>query len=122
MEQNPKKRIAIVGSRQHPNLQMVIDFINTLPLDVMVVSGGARGVDITAENWAKARGINTLIFKSEYDKYPSNVAPLIRNQTIVDNSDYMVAFPYGKASGTYDAITKAKIKGIPIKIFEYINQ
>jgi predicted Rossmann fold nucleotide-binding protein DprA/Smf involved in DNA uptake len=36
-------KVAIVGSREYPNLSKVRAYIITLPIDTVIVSGGARG-------------------------------------------------------------------------------
>ena len=40
----------------------------------------------------------------------------IRNQQIVDESDWLIAFPTKESKGTYDTIKKADKKGIIINI------
>jgi hypothetical protein len=47
---------------------------------------------------------------------PPKIAPILRNQTIVDNSNYFIAMQQNKSRGTQDAINKAVKRGIPIKI------
>lgn len=39
------QRIAIVGSREYKQLDQVREYVRSLPLGVIVISGGARGVD-----------------------------------------------------------------------------
>lgn len=111
------RKIAIVGSRNYPDTQSVIGFVKQLPPNTIVISGGARGVDSIAENTAKFMGLNTLIFKPDYGKFGCYLAPKMRNQTIVDNADELIAFQYNNSSGTEDTIQKAKIKGIKVTIF-----
>lgn len=43
-----------------------------------------------------------------------------RNLKVINASNELVAFQVNKSEGTQDAINKAKQKGIPIKIFEYL--
>jgi DNA recombination-mediator protein A len=45
------ERVAIVGSRDYPDLPAVRAFVRSLPQDTVIVSGGAEGVD-TAAKWA----------------------------------------------------------------------
>lgn len=56
-------RVAIVGSREYPNLEEVVQYMGYLKPDDIVVSGGARGVDRMAEDTAKALGLTTIIFE-----------------------------------------------------------
>ena len=75
-----------------------------------VFSGGARGADEYGEAWAKARGIETQIFKPNQKlinmagfKYAANA----RNTDIVNSSDRIVAFWDRKSRGTADTLNKA---------------
>ena len=55
----------------------------------------------------------------EYDKYPGYIAPLKRNDKIVDDNDVMFAFWNEKSTGTKDVTdkqTKADKDLIIIKI------
>ena len=49
-------KIAIVGPRQGADLEAVRLYVESLPRDTTVVSGGATGVDITAETHWLAQG------------------------------------------------------------------
>ncbi|MBV5326156.1 MAG: DUF2493 domain-containing protein [Chlorobium sp.] len=80
-----------------------------------IVSGGAKGADTLAENYAREYQIDTLIFKPDYKKY-GRVAPIIRNATIIDNANIVVAFWNGKSKGTKNAIDNAKRKMKVVKI------
>lgn len=84
-------RIAIVGSRDYPLLGSVELFVKTLDSTTMIVSGGARGVDRTAERAAKHRGLRALIFPADWPTYGKR-AGYIRNEQIVDNADEIVVF------------------------------
>lgn len=116
-------KIAIVGSREFKDLQKVKDFVNQLPAGSIVVSGGAVGVDITAELAAKARGLETVIFIPKWNnlthpdsliktnkfgqKYDSR-AGLRRNEDIIKLADEVYAFWDGISGGTRDSIYHAK--------------
>lgn len=113
-------RLAIVGSRSFKNLQMVRDFVNSLPSTFIIVSGGAQGVDIVAEQTAFFNKMETKIFYPEYIKFPENLrwkAPLERNTQIVKFCDRLVAFWDGNSSGTADIIRKSKLVDKLVGIF-----
>ncbi len=42
-----------------------------------------------------------------------------RNDSIVEESDKLIAFHVNKTEGTKDAIDKARLKGIPVIVYEY---
>jgi len=110
-------RIAIVGSRDYPSLPDVERFVKSLDPSTMIVSGGARGVDRTAERAAKSRGLQTMVFLADWNTYGKR-AGYIRNEQIIDNADEVVAFWDGKSPGTADTIRKARAARKPVRIFE----
>lgn len=108
-------KIAIIGSRNYPNQRQVVRYVKALPSGCIVISGGARGVDSWAEEAAKARGLETIVFLPEWDKYGKS-AGFRRNADIVTTADRVVAFTTGSA-GTEHSIMLAKRYGKPIEIF-----
>lgn len=106
-------RVAIVGSRGITS----IDLSQFVPSDcTLIVSGGARGVDTIAEQYAHEHHIQTLIIKPDYERYGRS-APIRRNDIIVDNADLILAFWDGESRGTKYTIDYAKKTGKPIKVF-----
>lgn len=110
-------RIAIVGSREFSNWRQVIDCVNALPIDTIVVSGGARGVDRIAEQIARQRGMTVQVFPADWNKHGKS-AGMIRNQFIVDYADKVIAFWDGQSRGTADTIAKARKAGKPVEIIK----
>ncbi len=106
-------RVAIVGSR---NLK--VDKLDRyLPNETTeIVSGGARGIDTCARQWANSHSIKLTEFLPEYEKYGRS-APLRRNITIIQNADLVLAFWDQKSRGTKFVIDKCKELGVPVKIF-----
>lgn len=104
-------RIGIVGSRKFPDPVLVVDFVASLPVGTVIVSGGAIGVDTWAYVAAKALGYETIIHRPDYSTYPPKVAPLERNRLIVFDSDVVVAFWDGSSRGTLDTYKKARAMG-----------
>lgn len=106
-------RAAIVGSR---NLK-VDQLDRYLPNETTeIVSGGARGIDTCARQWANSHSIKLTEFLPEYEKYGRS-APLRRNITIIQNADLVLAFWDQKSRGTKFVIDKCKELGVPVKIF-----
>lgn len=105
-------RVAVVGSRN-----LTIEISKYIPKDmVLLISGGARGIDSLAEKYADNNGISKLIFKPDYKKYEEK-APLIRNKLIVQNADLIIAIWNGVSTGTKFTIDYAKSLGKKIKLF-----
>lgn len=112
-------RIAIIGSRDYPDLDSVRQWVQSqMRAGDVLVSGGARGVDATAEAEAKRRGLEVLSIRPNYDLYDGRRAPLVRNEDIVMGSNRLVAFWDGKSRGTAYTIRLARQRGIPVTIIQ----
>lgn len=111
--------IAIVGSRDFNNYEYMKEKFLLIKEDInekiIIVSGGARGADSLAEKLAKELGFETIIFPANWKL--GKGAGFIRNTTIVNNADIILAFPIGSSKGTYDTIKKGHQKGIPVYIY-----
>ena len=106
-------KVAVIGSR---NLR-VDDLGKYLPEGVTeIVSGGARGVDTSAREYALAKGIKLTEFLPEYYKYGRG-APLRRNITIIEYADLVLAFWDGSSHGTKYVIDNCKKRGVPVKVY-----
>jgi hypothetical protein len=110
------KYLAVVGSRGYDNLPLVIAIVNRLKPSTVVVSGGARGVDWTAQAAAHCRGLQVKIFPPDWDRYGKS-AGFKRNQQIVHLADGMVAFWDGQSRGTAHSIELARKKGIWLRVY-----
>jgi predicted Rossmann fold nucleotide-binding protein DprA/Smf involved in DNA uptake len=112
------RRVAIVGSRyqDHPNpvlfrvQRKVSAFVNNLPSDAVVISGGAVGVDSWAENFARQRGLEVVVHRADWKTY-GRKAGMLRNATIVEDADEVYAFWDGTSKGTANTIERARIAG-----------
>ena len=80
-----------------------------------IVSGGAKGVDACAVEYALKHEMKYTEFLPEYDLYGRS-APIIRNKEIVDYADRIVAFWDGTSKGTLSVIKYAKKKGKDCKV------
>ena len=83
-----------------------------------IVSGGAAGADSLGERYANYYNIPIKRFLPEWDKYGKR-AGYLRNQTIIDNCDMVLAFWDGQSRGTADTIEKAKRAMKPTFIVYY---
>lgn len=91
-------------------LEAVKEFIASLPEGSVVVSGGADGVDATAAQCARERGLEVVEHLPDYKRHSGKMAPLVRNILIVDDSDEIVAFPAPWSTGTWHAVGVARDK------------
>lgn len=111
-----RRRIAIIGSRDYPDLEQVRAYVRGLPPDTVVVSGGARGVDATAADEAERRGLDVREFMPVYDRHGRR-APLVRNELIVRECTRLVAFCDGKSTGTMHTVGLARKAGKPVELY-----
>lgn len=112
-------RLAIVGSRGFMDYNRLCQGIANLGDTIeCIVSGGARGADSLAAQYARENGIELVEFLPEYDKYGRS-APIIRNKSIVDNADCVLAFWDGASRGTKNSIDYARRQGkrVVIELF-----
>jgi len=115
--------IAIVGGRDFSDytllkesLSAYISIYSGIPDNI--VSGGAKGADTLAAQFAADMDIPLLVFKPDYQKYGRG-ATLVRNTQIIENADVVFAFWDGQSKGTKDSITKAKKLQKELHIISY---
>lgn len=108
-------KVGVIGSRSitdksliYRELDAVRDHASLQMEEIVVLSGGAKGVDTLANEWANERGVPFILFKPYFlvdSKAPYNPRHYFtRNKQIIDNSDVIVAF--------WDGITKGAAWGI----------
>ena len=108
-------KIVVGGSRDFCAYKVLCEFLDTMldgtdASDVTLLSGGCRGADLLAEQYASERGIPVERHLPEWDKY-GRAAGIHRNCEMVDEADKVVAFWDGKSRGTKSLIEYAKKRG-----------
>ena len=111
-------KLAIIGSRTCPPID-IMTYLKHLPSGV--ISGGARGADTYAREFAQRYNLPLTEFLPQYDQYPPKIAPLMRNKQIVEACDCLIAFWDGQSHGTKYTIDYAKQMGKPIKVVNYLT-
>jgi hypothetical protein len=102
------EKIAIVGSRDYPKLEKVrdmVEFLASYGPNRTIVSGGAKGVDLEAEEQARFYELEVIVHKADWEHH-GRAAGFLRNQQIVDDADRVIAFWDGESKGTKDTIDK----------------
>lgn len=102
-------KLGIVGSRSFTDYEYFKECMRQFEKYEIscIISGGAIGADSLAEKYAFENEIPAKIFKPNYNLH-GRKAPMLRNTTIVENSDMVVAFWDGVSGGTQDSINKAR--------------
>lgn len=92
-------KLAIIGSRS-----INLDLDEYVPNNVTeIVTGGAKGVDLSARDFAMIHGIKLTEFLPEYNLY-GKCATLIRNKKIAEYADEAIAIWDGESKGTLHTI------------------
>lgn len=110
-------KLAIIGSRSCPPIE-IEEYLKYIP--DTIVSGGAKGADSYARDFAHKHNLQLIEFLPDYEKYGRG-APLVRNKLIVEECDCLIAFWDGKSRGTKFTIDYAIEQGKPVKIVNYIT-
>lgn len=109
-----RMRVIIAGGRDYVATAADFDALDRLQASLgiaEVVSGGARGVDVAGEAWARMRDVPVKRFPADWRAH-GKAAGFRRNQQMADYADALIAFPGGR--GTADMIRRAEAKGIPV--------
>jgi hypothetical protein len=118
-------KVAIIGSRDFSNLPEMFKYLDMKKDKITeVVSGGAKGADSCAQQWAKERGKKCVTFYANwhpegkggtYDKG----AGFKRNRLIVEEADKVYAFWDGSSKGTQNSMELAVNMGKQLIVFYY---
>lgn len=107
---NHEMKLAIIGSRTVSLSEIkirrgisdeVFHLIDT------IISGGARGIDTSAEKFANFYKFKFIKILPDWDTHGKS-AGFLRNIKIVKEADLVLAFWDGESKGTLDTIKKAK--------------
>jgi len=118
------KRVAVIGSRTFSDKQRLAEILGKNRDRIkMIVSGGARGADTLAVEWAQENGFPYLVFPARW-KDPvtgqhDRGAGFRRNHNIIKVSDVVIAFWDGVSNGTKHSIELAKQLGKPVKVYSF---
>ena len=92
--------VAVIGSRSFADYALLKKVLDEKKNSIDgIVSGAAIGTDTLARRWADENEIAVIEINPDYKRYGRG-APIIRNRTIVDTSDMVIAFWDGTSRGT----------------------
>lgn len=107
-------KVIIAGGRSYQPTsedRASLDFFHEQSPITEVLCGMANGADAEGARWARRRGIPVHEYPPNWASFGKRAGPM-RNQTMVDDADALIAFPGG--AGTADVIRRAKSKGIDV--------
>lgn len=105
-------KLLIAGSREITDF----DLSKHIESDVdVILSGGAKGIDALAEEYADKKRLSKIIIRPKYELYGKG-APLKRNEELVKMADRILVIWDGKSKGTEHTIKLAEKLNKEIKI------
>lgn len=105
-------KLAIIGSRSITSYPLE----GVIPAGVTeIISGGARGVDAIARQYAMDNSIPFTEIRPDYARYGRG-APLRRNEEIVARADMVLAIWDGQSRGTAYTIAQCNQSGKPVMV------
>lgn len=108
--------LMIAGSRSITDF----DLKDYIPEDVsLIITGGAKGIDTLAENYADKNKISKLVLRPLYNKF-GKAAPLKRNDEMIKIADTVLVIWDGKSRGTKYTIEHAKKENKKVILVEAI--
>ena len=115
-------KLIVAGSRTFNDYAMlescILDFVQERCYslnDVVIVSGGAKGADQLGIRFAGRHDLPVSVFPALWGQYGKG-AGMIRNKTMADNANHLIAFWDGVSAGTANMIEVAKKDGIVCKV------
>lgn len=105
--------LAVIGSRTYKDMPLLIEHLDRTCANFSVasiVSGGAKGADSLAAEYAAVIGLPVEVFKPDWAQFGRGAGP-IRNKAIVNAADIVLAFWDGESKGTKQALSYAKQMG-----------
>ncbi len=107
-------RVAVVGSRSLtvPNLE---DYLP--PETTEIVSGGAKGVDQCAKEYALQHRLKYTEFPPDYARY-QRAAPIKRNDEIIRYAELVLIFWDGKSNGSARTIRRCGELNVPHRVIQ----
>jgi len=114
-------KLAVVGSRSFDDYELVKKFLDAYKAqtpELILVSGGASGADSLAERYAEENNLQIIVFKPDWKKY-GKTAGFLRNTTIIEEADEVIAFWDGESHGTLDSMKKTKKLNKPLLEVKY---
>ena len=111
-------KVCVIGSRSISSFDLTPYIPNETEL---LITGGAKGIDTMAEEYADKHGISKLIVRPNYRLY-GHGAPLKRNEIMIDLADVVLAVWDGASRGTAYGLQYAEKRGKHFLIIPFEKQ
>lgn len=105
-------KLLVVGSRSIDEYDLTK---HIPPETTCIISGGARGVDTLAEEYADRHALSKIILRPQYARYGKG-APLKRNEEAVAIADRVLVIWDGRSRGALHTLRFAEKANKPITL------
>ena len=119
-----KFRVIIAGGRDFTDLSIMCKVMDIslsskkIDHEIVIVSGTARGADLTGERYANLRGYTIAPHPAQWDLHGKS-AGYRRNEEMSRYCDAAVIFWDGESRGSKHMIDISKASGKPYKVVNY---
>lgn len=117
-------KVVIAGSRHLTDvkyLDIIQECIKRSKFEITeVVSGGAKGIDQFAIEWAKKTFIPYKVYQPLWDAYGKAAGPL-RNRQMADYADGLIAIWDNSSRGTANMIDEMKKLNKPVFVYTKLD-
>ena len=112
-------KVVVTGSRRWTNRNAIARAISDVKPTEIIEGGCPRGADVLAREIARDAGIDVITYWPNWQRYDASAGP-IRNQKMLlrENPVLVLAFPSRGSRGTWDMITQADARNVPVLIYD----
>lgn len=104
-------RVIIAGSRSIENRELVLQAIAESKFTITeVISGGAKGVDRIAEEWAREQGIPVTVIRTGWER-GGRGGGFVNNKDMAEQAEALIAVYDGQSKGTKHTIDTMRKMG-----------
>lgn len=111
--------IAFTGHRDCLTDNQALQVIYAAHPNAKWLHGGAEGFDTQVNEFATERMIPVEVIRPDYEQYPPKIAPLKRNEEIVNRCDKLVACYDGRTTG--GTVYTIKLATVAKKEIVFVN-
>lgn len=122
MKRKPHK-VLVCGSRDYTDQDRIYEVLDAYHARIgpwlLIISGGARGADEIAEDWARSRKVDHLTLYAKWDTDGKGAGPIRNRRMAAKRPKLVLAFSrdFDASRGTSDMIKVAEKLNIKVKRF-----
>ena len=114
-----RMKVVISGSRTCKDKDLVWKTLEDTKFEITeLISGGAQGVDLMGEEWARIKKIPVKTYRPHYEIKNPRYAPLIRNADMAQYGEALIAIWKDNSRGTAHMIKCMQDLKKPVEIIK----